>query len=228
MLVNRIYFKGNFLITRIVNQLILLWHNLRPGVNIQNDTLIINSKIKIKAGGKVIIGKNVKIEDTIIDASNSEVIIGDDCQIVGSKIQIKFGGKVKVENSSELLEGSILQTYGGVIRIGENCSVNPYTIIYGHGNTIIGNEVLIAGHCMLIPSNHKISNLNESIREQGNISKGILIEDNVWIGHGCSILDDVIIAEGSVIAAGSVVMKNTIRNGIYAGVPAILKKSRIQ
>lgn len=142
-----------------------------------------------------------------------------------SIIEIKYGGKITIGNS-EVLENVIIQTYGGNIVIGEKCSINVNTIIYGHGNTIIGNNVLIAGGCMIIPANHNFNRLDIPIRTQGLTTKGVIIENNVWIGHGCSILDGVTIGEGSVVAAGTVVNKSVPKNAIVAGVPSKIIKIR--
>ena len=48
---------------------------------------------------------------------------------------------------------------------------------------------------------------NLKIIDQGHAKSkgGIVIEDNVWIGANCVLLDGTHIGEGSVIAAGSVV-----------------------
>lgn len=124
------------------------------------------------------------------------------------------------------MDGVLVLTYGGNIRIGRQCSINPYTVIYGHGNTTIGDNVLIAGGCMIIPSNHTFSRLDIPINQQGNTARGIVIEDNVWIGHGCSILDGVTIGEGSVVAAGSVVTRSTPPRVVVAGIPAKVVKNR--
>jgi acetyltransferase-like isoleucine patch superfamily enzyme len=55
---------------------------------------------------------------------------------------------------------------------------------------------------------------------------GIQICDDVWIGANASVLDGVTIEEGCIIAAGSVVTKSTVKNGVYYGVPATLMKIR--
>lgn len=131
------------------------------------------------------------------------------------------GGQITIGSRNEILRGCLLMTYGGNIKIGNNCSINPYSIIYGHGKGVkIGDNVLIAGHCMIIPANHIFENTSIPIKNQGLTSKGIIIEDDVWLGGGCKVLDGVIIGKGAVIAAGSVVNKNVDPFTIVAGIPA--------
>lgn len=143
-----------------------------------------------------------------------------------AKIEIRYGGKIKIGNNNHIFDGVLILSYGGKIIIGNNCNINPYTIVYGHGNTKIGNNVLIAGHCMIIPNSHNYKNPNLTIMEQGNTSKGIIIEDDVWIAHSCTILDGVTIGRGSVIAAGSVVNKSIPPYCVYGGIPAKFLKKR--
>ena len=138
----------------------------------------------------------------------------------------EYGGEINVGKNSELLNGVLIMTYGGKISIGESCSINPYTILYGHGGLSIGNNVLIAGHCLIIPANHIISDTSLTINKQGLTKKGIVIEDDVWIGAGCRILDGVHIGKGSVIAAGAVVNKNIPSYSVVGGVPAKIIKFR--
>lgn len=144
----------------------------------------------------------------------------------GALVESRKGGVIKIGGATEILEGVMILTYGGDIEIGENCSINPYTIIYGHGGTKIGNNVLIAGHAMIIPNNHNFEDPENLIRDQGVTSNGIVIEDDVWIGHGVSILDGVTVGQGSVLAAGSVVNKDVAPYSIAGGVPAKVIKSR--
>ena len=47
-----------------------------------------------------------------------------------------------------------------------------------------------------------------------------IIEDDVWVGYGSTIMSGVTIHQGSIIAAGSVVTKDVEPFSIYAGVPA--------
>jgi acetyltransferase-like isoleucine patch superfamily enzyme len=143
-----------------------------------------------------------------------------------ANIEIRFGGTIEIDERTEILDGVMIFTYGGNIKIGKSCSINAQTILYGHGGLTIGNDVLIAGQCMIIPSNHNFSDSTKTIMAQGNTSKGIVIHDDVWIAHGCSILDGITIGKGAIIAAGSVVNKDVPPYTVYGGVPAKFLKNR--
>ncbi len=172
------------------------------------DKMIQRSRLKkIKSDPNISISKRTKLSS--------------DC-----KIEVRLGGTISIDSGTEILDGVMLFSYGGKIEIGKNCSINPYTIIYGHGNTKIGDNVLIAGQTMIIPANHNFNNTNIPIREQGVTTLGITIESDVWIGHGCTILDGVTIGTGSVIAAGSVVNKDIPPHTVNGGVPSKVLKNR--
>lgn len=141
-------------------------------------------------------------------------------------VQIRGGGTIRIGENSEVLDGAMILTHGGNIDIGDNCSVNVYSVLYGHGGLKIGNNVLIAGGNMIIPNNHNFISRDKTIIEQGATAKGIVIEDDVWIGHGCTILDGITLAQGTVVAAGSVVTKTTEPYSVVAGIPARIIKYR--
>lgn len=140
----------------------------------------------------------------------------------------RAGGVISLGARTGLDKGVILRAYGGSIQIGEDCTVNPYSIIYGGGGVVIGNGVLIAAHTVIVPSNHIFSDIDKPIRQQGTSGVGIVIEDDVWIGAGVKILDGVTVAKGTVVAAGSVVTKSTESYSVVAGVPAKKISTRLK
>ena len=137
------------------------------------------------------------------------------------------GGRVFIGQNTVLDIGAILRADGGLIRIGSNCSVNPYCVLIGsQQGLIIGNGVRIAAHTVIVATNHVFDDVSKFIYQQGNTSKGITIEDDVWVGAGAKILDGVTIGKGTVVAAGAVVTKSTENYSVVAGVPARKISSR--
>lgn len=136
------------------------------------------------------------------------------------------GGSISVGAKTRIHPYAMLLTYGGNISIGRHCTVNPYNILYGHGGLTIGDRVRIAAHCVIIPAQHRFNQSDTPIHEQGISAKGIFIEDDVWIGANCTILDGVRIGRGSVIGAGSVVTKSIEPNSVAVGVPARVIRTR--
>ena len=100
----------------------------------------------------------------------------------------------------------------------------------------IGNFVSIASNVsFLLDVEHrtdtistypfKAKMLNTCVSE--GYSKGdIIVEDDVWIGYGATIMSGVHICQGAVIAAGAVVTKDVPAYAIVGGVPAKLIKYR--
>ena len=56
--------------------------------------------------------------------------------------------------------------------------------------------------------------------------RGIIIEDDVWVGSRAIILNGVTVGRGSIIAAGSVVTKSVPSYSVVAGCPARMIKFR--
>lgn len=135
-------------------------------------------------------------------------------------IDTRYGGCVRIGKQCEIREGVIISAHGGSIEIGNMCSINPYSVLYGHGGLWIGNNVLIAAHCAIVPANHIFTSPHQTIQSQGIRSLGIKIENDVWIGAGTKVLDGVTIHSGAVIGAGSVVCKDVPPMSISVGVPA--------
>jgi len=108
----------------------------------------------------------------------------------------------------------------GFVRIGANCSIGQGSILYGNGGLNIGNNVMIAGQCFIVASSHNHEDCEIPMSEQGFSTRGIEIEDNVWIGAGAKILDGVTIGRGAIIGANAVVNRSVPKNARVGGVPA--------
>lgn len=109
----------------------------------------------------------------------------------------------------------------GNLIIGENVTINSGTVLYTGNGISIGNDVAIAANCTFAPVNHEYRLRDQLIRKQGfRPSKGgIVVEDDVWIGANCVLLDGAYLRRGCVIAAGSIVKSEVLAYSVNAGCP---------
>ena len=132
----------------------------------------------------------------------------------------------------KILEGVFLADNAviiGDVIIGKKSSIWFNTVVRGDVNSIfIGESVNIQDgvvvHCTYKKTKTFIGH-NVSIGHNA-IIHGCEIKNNVLIGMGAIIMDDVVIEENSIIAAGSILTKGTyVKSGsLFAGVPAKFKR----
>lgn len=168
-------------------------------------------------------GKAVFIQDGAEFIGAHQIEIGDRVYLFrGVRInardnncRICIGKEVAIERGVDIAGGENCQ-----IEIGENTFIGPYTCIGGPGHVKIGKHCLIAAQTGIIANNHNFADPVQKIRDQGVTQKGIVIEDDCWLGFGVKVLDGVTIGQGSVIGAGAVVTKDIPAYSVAVGVPA--------
>jgi len=107
--------------------------------------------------------------------------------------------------------------------IGRDSQIETNCII---GNQVIlGNRVALVGrydHCFQelgIPIRFS-SEIRDSTYNWKGLNDTVVIEDDVWVGYGTTIMSGLTIGTGSIIAAGSVVTKSIEPYCIFGGNPA--------
>jgi len=110
------------------------------------------------------------------------------------------------------------------IRIGRNCLLSEFNVLRGQGGITIGDNVYTAPLVQMLAVDHVYDDPRQPIIEQGITARGIVIEDNAWIGAGAIILDGVRVSQGAVVAAGAVVTEDVPPHTVVAGVPAKVVK----
>ena len=136
--------------------------------------------------------------------------------------RIHVGNRVAIERNVDI--GSLEDT---CIHIDEDTFIAPNVSIEGPGDIKIGKHCLIAAHSGIYANNHNFADPMELIKYQGVTRKGIVIEDDCWLGHGVTVLDGVTIGKGSVIGAGAVVNRDIPPFSVAVGIPARVIKNRI-
>ncbi len=176
------------------------------------------------------VGKSVYIQPNVRFIGTPTIEIGNNVRIYNSSYISNKGNKICFENDVSIDHGVDIRAYdqeNGHIIIGESTYIGPYVCMAGPGFIKIGRDCMIASHSSLYANNHIFSDPNIPFKEQGVTTKGIVIEDDCWLGTGVRVLDGVTIGKGSVIGAGSVVTKDIAPYSVAVGVPARVIKKRL-
>ncbi len=112
------------------------------------------------------------------------------------------------------------------LKMGTRVGINQDTIIHCRGGVTIGNNVFMGQRVLINTGDHDFMDGKRLIYDQATTYKPVKIGNDVFIGMGAIILPGVNIANGSVVAAGAVVTKDTDPYSVVAGVPARKIKER--
>lgn len=182
-------------------------------------------KTKFKKMGKnVRIGKNVKILNPEFISIGDDVLISDDVTLLArGKGGITLGNKVRLEERVYL--DTQTEEFGYII-IGDSSYIGTGAMMFGHVGLEIGDNCLI-GQCVnLTPYSHKYADPSKNIVCQGGHMEKVVIGRDVYVGMDSNIMYSGSIGEGSVIGAGSTVVKEIPPYSIAVGTPAKVIKKR--
>lgn len=109
--------------------------------------------------------------------------------------------------------------------MGNNVSIHDFCYIDAVGGITVGDNVSIAHGSSLISFNHGWNDASLPIKYNPVTQAPIVIEDDVRVGCGVRIMPGVVLGSRSVIAAGSVVVKDVPPNTLVGGIPAKVIKN---
>jgi acetyltransferase-like isoleucine patch superfamily enzyme len=128
----------------------------------------------------------------------------------------------KPVDASFLLIPPFFTAGGDEISVGRNVFVNQNCTFLDLGGLAIGDDVMIGPNVSIITAGHP---LDPARRRAVTIGNPIVIEKNVWIAAGATIIGGVTVGENSVVAAGSVVTRDVPPNTLAGGNPARVIRS---
>lgn len=116
---------------------------------------------------------------------------------------------------------------GSKLEIGSDVSLTGYSYISAAKEVVIGNHVIIGEFVSIRDANHSAILGAGFIKEQTMSAASIVLGDDIWIGRGVAILKGVKIANGSIVGANAVVIKDiVIANSLNTGIPCHFIKLR--
>ena len=112
-------------------------------------------------------------------------------------------GNVTIGDDCSIWYGAVLRGDVGPITLGDRVNIQDGAVLHATtdvSEVIIGNNVSV-GHNAIV--------------------HGAVIGNDVLIGMGAVVMDNAVVPDGTIVAAGAVVLANTkMEPGIWAGVPA--------
>ena len=119
------------------------------------------------------------------------------------------------------------------IELGNDVSLNNNVMILTtRAKVIIGDHVMFGPNVVVVSGSHRIDILDKPMSQLTDADKlpendkDIIFEGDNWIGANAIILSGVKIGQGSVVAAGAIVTKDTPPYSVVAGSPAKVIKMR--
>lgn len=108
----------------------------------------------------------------------------------------------------------------GPITLGDGVSLNArVTMDGGRAGITVGRGARIATGVTIYAFDHGLDE-GSPIAEQKTTSRGIRIEDDVWLGAGSGITDGVTVHAGAVVGMGAVVTRDVPAHTVVGGSPA--------
>ena len=127
---------------------------------------------------------------------------------------LKLGKGVRISSYTKI------KSLGGPLEIGAKTDIGSGVFMSTSENGLrIGKDCLIGPGCSIVANNYDYSNVNVPFAQAPQTSKGIVIEDNVWLGAGVVVLDGAHIASGVIVTPNSVVSGKVAQNAIVTGNP---------
>jgi len=146
----------------------------------------------------------------------------------GSKVCRRVRMDVLPFNPFELGKNSTIEDFSvvnngvGAVTIGNDTRIGLGNVLIGPVK--VGSQVIFAQNVVLSGLNHGYEAIDTPIRLQKVTTTQIVIEDEVWIGANAVLTAGITVGKHSVIAGGSVVVKNVPPYCVVGGNPAKILK----
>lgn len=199
-------FSGEFSGTMIAREILRRGWTLLNGLVRFRRMIFVGKGVSVR-GRNVRFGRYVSLERFV--EVNTESIDG-----------IEFGDHCKIGAYTIISATNSLGRLGKGVKIGAHSGIGQFSFIGASGGVVIGSRVIMGQYVSFHASNHVFIDNSKPIKDQGTTARGIVIEDNVWIGAKSTFLDGSVVRHSSVVAAGAVVSGEFPPSVVIGGVPA--------
>ena len=127
----------------------------------------------------------------------------------GAFIDATFG-RVSIGTKCSIFRGAVIdpRVKEGYVRIGHQCWVEPYAVLFGQGGIEIGDDTTVSVGAKVLSYDHTKG------------ARGVKIGRDSYVYAGAIVLPGVSIGDRAVVGAGAVVTKDVPSGETWVGNPA--------
>lgn len=178
-------------------------------------------------GGRLFVGRHARVMFPRRMRVGRNVLIGDHASISAfGRDGIEIGDDVSLREYAWVQATSRLDEPGAGLTIGDGTYIGPRCVLGAGGGIRIGRRVLFGAGVQILAEDHVFQDPDAPIAAQGVARRGIVIEDDAWIGNSAIVLDGVTVGKGAVVGAGAVVTRDVPAGAVAAGNPARVIRTR--
>ncbi|MBI2389039.1 MAG: transferase [Deltaproteobacteria bacterium] len=202
----------------------------RPAALVDNTTARVHPTARIgdrvRIGPGVVIGPEVSIGDDTILHANVVIEAGT---IIGARSEVKSGTVIGQSGFGFDFEPDgtpVRLPHVGRVVIGDDVELGALNTVVRAtlGTTSVGNHVKTDDHVHIA---HNCSIGRAAILTAcAELSGSVTLEEQVWLGPNCSILNRVRIGRRAMVGIGAVVTKDVADNALVVGNPARFLRER--
>lgn len=130
--------------------------------------------------------------------------------------------RFELGNNSTIEDFSTINNGVGDVIIGDRTRIGLGNVLIGPIK--VGSDVMFAQNVVLSGLNHSYEDISLPPSQQKVSTNPIVIEDEVWVGANAMITAGVTVGKHSVIAGGSVVVKDVPPYSVVVGNPGKILK----
>lgn len=176
-----------------------------------------------KVGRNVTFGQGVTLRHPHKIRIASGVVV-DDLVLLDAKGTSNRG--IDIGEGVFLGRGTILSCKDGDIVLGDHVNLGFYCEVFSGSSVTVGAHGLFAAYAYLVGGGHAFDDIDVPVVEQARTSRGIVLDENVWLGTGAKVLDGARIGRDAVVGANAVVSGDLPAGAVAAGVPARVLRLR--
>ena len=148
---------------------------------------------------------------------------------LGRRIEVEvheWAGQVVLGPWVHLGDRTKLRAHNGVLRLGEKVVLGSDNTVNAHLDIEIGAATLVSDWVYICDFDHRTSEPDRPIKDQGLVLSPVRIGAGTWVGTKVTVLRGSDVGAGSVLAAHAVVRGAAPPGSILAGVPARVVRRR--